>query len=83
MRVVSKFLTADVRIVRVTLAGRKMVVEGLVKEFMPMTVEMSPADARQMVIAFAQPLRRWLAHRLPGRFGAALAVPPVEATTGS
>ena len=69
MRVVSKFLTADVRIVRATLQGRRLVVEGVVKEMMPMTVEMDAADGPKMIGALVQPLREKLAERLPPRLG--------------
>lgn len=70
MRVVSKFLTADVRIVRVSLAGRTMVVEGVVKEIMPMTVELSPGDLREMLRAASEPVRARIAKRLPARLAA-------------
>ncbi len=66
MRVVSKMLTADVRIVSVRLEGRKVVVEGMVKEIMPMTVEMQPADLAPFFRAVAAPLREKLEGRLPG-----------------
>ena len=75
MKVISKFLTAEVRITKVTLAGRKIVVEGMVKELLPMTVELAADDIRTMVLAATAPLRERLARRLPGRL-AALGAPP-------
>jgi len=65
MRVVSKFLTAEVRVTKLSLEGRKLRVEGLVKDFMPMTVELSPADAAQLLALAAEPLRRCVHDRLP------------------
>ena len=61
MRVESKFLTADVRIVSVQLHGRRLVVEGLVKGFLPMRVEVGPEDLRVLL----EPLRQRLHRLLP------------------
>lgn len=72
MKVVSKFLTADVRIVRVRLAGRTMILEGLVKELMPMTVELAPSDLREMLRVASAPVRARIAKRLPARLAAVL-----------
>ncbi len=72
MRVVSKFMTADVRIVRVTYEDGQIVVEGMVKEFMPMTVKMGPSDVAEMAMAVSRPLRERLASRLPARLKSAL-----------
>ena len=80
MKVISKFLTAEVRITKVTLAGRKIVVEGMVKELLPMTVELSADDVRTMVLAVAAPLRERLAQRLPARLAALVAPPPDRPT---
>ena len=81
MRVVSKFLTADVRITRVAIEGRKVVIEGMVKQMLPMTVELAPADALEMLHAAATPLRRRLADLLPAALAARLA-PPDEPPPG-
>lgn len=81
MRVVSKFLTADVRITRVAFEGRKVVIEGLVKQMLPMTVQLEPADALEMLRAVAAPLRRRLAAVLPAPLAARLA-PPDESPPG-
>ena len=67
MRVVSKFLTADVQITRVGLAGGKLVVEGMVKGFMPMTVELGPGDVTGMARVLSRPLRELVAARMPDR----------------
>jgi hypothetical protein len=67
MRVVSKFLTADVQITRVGLAGGKLVMEGMVKGFMPMTVELGPGDVTGMARVLSRPLRELVAARLPER----------------
>lgn len=67
MRVVSKMLTADVRVVRVALEDGKMVMEGMVKEIMPMRVEMTRADVAEMLRVASLPLRERLAARLPER----------------
>ncbi len=64
MKIVSKFLTADVRMTRLTLRGRTVVLEGLVKEFMPMTVEVDAADVRAFLAVAAVPLRDVVARRL-------------------
>jgi hypothetical protein len=77
MRVVSKFLTADVRVVSVRLEGRKVVVEGVVKEMMPMTVEMDVGDAGQMALALVGPLRDRIRRLLPARLRALVPEPPV------
>lgn len=65
MRVVSKFLTADVRLIKMSLAGRKLVVEGTVKEMMPMTVELSLEDVRASVRLGAKLLADLVLPRLP------------------
>ncbi len=57
MKIVSKFLTADMRVTSVRLQGRSIVVEGLVKEFMPMTVEIDAADVREFARVLVEPLR--------------------------
>lgn len=57
MKVISKFLTAEVRIVRVHVQSRRLVVEGVVKELMPMRVEVSPADAWTMLRALVRGVR--------------------------
>ncbi|MCZ7680781.1 MAG: hypothetical protein M5U28_19215 [Sandaracinaceae bacterium] len=73
MKVVSKFLTAEVRIVRVAIEGRQLVVEGMVKEIMPMRVEMGLDDAKLMARALVAGLRE----RLAGRPSREAAVPAV------
>ena len=77
MKVISKFLTAEVRIVRVRLAGRTMVVEGLVKELMPMTVELTPRDLREMLRVASGPVRERIARRLPARLASLVAPKPM------
>ena len=57
MKIVSKFLTADMRVTSVRLQGRSIVVEGLVKELMPMTVEIDAADVREFARVLVEPLR--------------------------
>ncbi|MCC7109043.1 MAG: hypothetical protein IT382_07135 [Deltaproteobacteria bacterium] len=46
MKIVSKFLTADVRLTRISLKGGKIEMTGLVKEFMPIEIEVSLSDVR-------------------------------------
>lgn len=65
MKVVSKLMTADVRMVRVRLDGRRLVLEGVVKEIMPMTVELEPRDVIAFASAVTRPLRASIASRLP------------------
>lgn len=81
MKIISKFLTADVEIVGARLEGRKIIIEGMVKGFMPMTVETDFGDVVQMIRVASQPIRERLAARLPGRFGAFMASPAPETTT--
>lgn len=69
MKVISKFLTADVRIVEVRWDDGKVVIEGSVKEFMPMTVELSPDDIKYAVQLLARPALSQLADRLPEPLG--------------
>jgi len=76
VKVISKFLTADVRLVRVRLAGRTMIVEGLVKELMPMTVELSPSDIREVLRVASTPWRERLARHLPARLAALVGPKP-------
>lgn len=65
MRVESKFLTADARITSVTVKDRSVIMEALVKEFMPMKVEMSPADFKQVAKLMAEPLLNRVEGRMP------------------
>lgn len=44
MKIVSKFLTADVRLTRISLKDGKIEMTGLVKEFMPIEIEVTLAD---------------------------------------
>jgi hypothetical protein len=80
VRVVSKSLTADVRLTRVAWTGSKLLVEGMVKEIMPMTVELAPADLARMARLLAAPLATRVAERLPAALRGALGryglVPP-------
>lgn len=46
MKIASKFLTADVRLTRISLKDGKIEMSGLVKEFMPIEIEVSYADVR-------------------------------------
>ena len=46
MKINSKFLTADVRLTRISLKGGKIEMTGLVKEFMPIEIEVTLADVR-------------------------------------
>jgi len=70
MKVVSKFLTADVEIVAARLEGGKVVIEGMIKGFMPMRVETDLADFVKMILVASQPIRERLAAHLPERLGA-------------
>ncbi len=79
MKVISKFLTADVEIVAVRIEAGKLVVEGMIKGFMPMRVETDLSDIAQMIRVASQPLRERVAERLPSRLGDLVATPP-EAT---
>lgn len=95
MRIESKFLTADVRLTGARFENRKLVTEGLLKEFMPVVVEMEAADmrlmARLLLAAFGanlearlpQPVRRLLvrARSLRPRRGSA-GVPTNEPAPG-
>ncbi len=65
MKVISKFLTADVRITAVAYKDGQLEVQGLVKEFMPMTVQVGFDDLREMLQLVASPWRRRLAAQLP------------------
>lgn len=64
MKIISKFLTADVRLTQVELRGRTVVMQGLVKEFMPMTVEVEVADLKTLAQLVAVPLKAELRRRL-------------------
>lgn len=46
MKINSKFLTADVRLTRISLKDGKIEMSGLVKEFMPIEIEVSFSDVR-------------------------------------
>ena len=46
MKINSKFLTADVRLTRISLKDGKIEMSGLVKEFMPIEIEVTFADVR-------------------------------------
>ncbi|OGQ11128.1 MAG: hypothetical protein A2138_20895 [Deltaproteobacteria bacterium RBG_16_71_12] len=46
MKIISKFLTADVRLTRISLKAGKIEMTGVVKEFMPIEIEVSFADVR-------------------------------------
>lgn len=46
MKIISKFLTADVRLTRISLNKGKIEMSGMVKEFMPIEIEVSFADVR-------------------------------------
>lgn len=80
MKVVSKFLTADVEIVAARLEGKKVVIEGMIKGFMPMRVETDLTDFVTMIRVATQPIRERLAAHLPGRLGAFVS-PPAPAAT--
>lgn len=80
MKVISKFLTADVEIVGARLEGRTLIVEGMVKGFMPMTVETDLGDVVQMIRLALQPIRERIGAHLPGRAGAFVRPPPRETT---
>lgn len=65
MRVISKFLTADVRLNKMSLATGKLVIEGSIKEMMPMTVELGFDDVRESVRLGRGMLAELLVPRLP------------------
>ena len=46
MKIISKFLTADVRLTRISLKAGKIEMTDVVKEFMPIEIEVSFADVR-------------------------------------
>jgi aspartyl/asparaginyl-tRNA synthetase len=46
VKINSKFLTADVRLTRISLKDGKIEMSGLVKEFMPIEIEVTFADVR-------------------------------------
>ncbi len=79
MRVESKFLTADVRITAVSLKERHVVVEGLVKEFMPMTVYVGLDDLRLMAHVLLQPVRDRIERYIPKPLRSRLPVREPEA----
>ena len=64
MKIISKFLTAEVRLTSLELRGRTVVLQGLVKEFMPMTVEVDWADVSAFWRLAAGPLRAEAVRRL-------------------
>ncbi len=66
MKIISKFLTAEMRVTSVRLERRTVVMEGIVKEFMPMTVEIDASDIRELIRVLAQPLRARLPWRRAG-----------------
>ncbi|MBI4613822.1 MAG: hypothetical protein HY720_09450 [Planctomycetes bacterium] len=51
MKITSKFLTAEARIMSAKIEKRKLVIEGLVKEFMPMTIEIGGKDLAELLRA--------------------------------
>lgn len=70
MRVESKFLTADARVVAIERVGRRIVVHGLVKEFMPMKVEFGPEDLGELLRVLSNPIVRRVDRALPERLQA-------------
>lgn len=70
MRVESKFLTADARVVAIERVGRRIVVHGLVKEFMPRTVEFGPEDLAELLKVLSSPLVQRVDRILPERLQA-------------
>lgn len=72
MNIVSKFLTAEARITSVTYRNGSIVVEALVKEFMPMTVEMTRADLKVATKMLAEPVFSRIEPRLPRFVSSAL-----------
>lgn len=65
MRIESKFMTADVRLTTARLEGNKLVTEGLVKEFMPVKMEMDPQDVRLLLRLLLDPLMNRIRVALP------------------
>ena len=65
MKVISKFLTADMRITAVAFEGKKVVLKGLLKNFMPMTVEVDLHDVVQLLRVVSEPLRTRILALLP------------------
>ena len=58
MKINSKFLTADVRLTSISLKNGKIEMSGLVKEFMPIEIEVSFADVRATAQLVGAELRR-------------------------
>ncbi len=79
MHIASKFLTAPIRVTGIRWKDGKLLVEGLIKDYLPMTVEMGLPDVRDAAMAAIRPLRDRVARHLPSRlrrFVAARAQPP-------
>jgi hypothetical protein len=52
MKITSKFLTADVKLTRLSLRGGRVEMSGLVKGFMPIEIEAGPEDVRHVLSLF-------------------------------
>ncbi len=66
MNVVSKFLTAEVTITAIRFEQRRVVIEGVVKQLLPMTVSVGLDDARIAANVLLAPARARLARWFPG-----------------
>ncbi|MBT3221408.1 MAG: hypothetical protein HN348_20175, partial [Proteobacteria bacterium] len=71
MRIKSKYMTANMRITNVRREGKDLVVEGLVKEFMPMVVKVDFDDVKAMskVMARRRPRLRQSLRDMVSRIG--------------
>ena len=70
MKIISKFLTADVRLTRISIKEGKIEMTGVVKEFMPIEIEVSFADVRataKLVGAELKQVRRRALERVKAR----------------
>jgi hypothetical protein len=73
MKVESKFLTAEVQITGAELSARRVVIDGLVKGFMPMKVIVDGNDLKRLIQLLLKPVLERLESMLPGPLGRALA----------
>lgn len=55
MKVVSKFLTGDVRVTAVESTVETLKISGLIKETFPIEIELESSDFRDMIPLLAQP----------------------------
>jgi hypothetical protein len=72
MRVVSKLVSADVKIVAAQLSSRRLVVEGRVEELVTFQLELGREDLRPLARALSWAIRERLAEHVPGPLARAL-----------